>query len=346
MKKIICLIVSAVVMAAAACAVFADDGSGTYSHVYGEGEYIEASIPSGEYVLFAEDGKIGKYTLKTRISGEKDVTTTFSYNHILNVQESMYFQLEDCYAVPSDEVKSLDLTKNGMFRCGVDLPTGDYTFKRDEDSQFALVYFYDSNGNIKRIADFWDEGTESSKTVTLGVNTNIYKLNCDIYKGGTLLYDFSVDSYMDESADTEYNYSNVSAQLKNAVSADIKLLYDYFYPITINSSSKFGIKYYNSVKDRWNGYAKTADDRKYIEVITGALDNMYNYCSSIRNDGYQNAIGYVYYTELLEKKRIKKSAAKELFETVNDCLSGLRYASSFGELGVKAQVMNDYVNVL
>lgn len=321
------------------------DEKSKYNTVYGEGEYSEGSIPEGEYVLFAEEGSVGRYILKSRESGEKEIPLAFSYNHIVNINSSMYFELENCYAVPSDEVSQLDLTRNGMFRCGVDLPVGEYTFKKDDSSEYGLVYYYDSNGNIKKIAEFWEDSPEYAKTVTLGVNTNIYKLNCDIYKGNSLIYDYSPENYGDESLDEQYNYENVSAQLKSQISSDIKLIAENFYPKKLSSSDKLSQKYYNSLKELWKGYVKNEDDKKYLEIITSALDNVYEYCNSIRNDTYQNAIGYKYYCAVISKKGYTKEI-KEFYDAVNDALTALRSSQSFSSLNIKAKVLTDYVNVL
>lgn len=346
MKKLTCLLLC-LIMCPASVNVFGFESTvgEQYKTVYGEGEYIEGSIPDGEYVLFAEEGKVGRYILKTRESGEKDIPLAFSYNHIVNINSSMYFELVNCYAVPSNEVKQLDLTQNGMFRCGVDIPVGEYTFKRDDNSDFGLVYYYDSNGNIRKIAEFWDDSPEFAKNVTLGINTNIYKLNCDIYKENTLVYDYSPLNYGNGSLDEGYSYENVSPRLKSKISADIKLIADNFYPTKLTGSDKFSNKYYNSVKNVWAGYVENKDDEKYLEIVTGALDNLYEYCNSIRNDTYQNKIGYGYYCEIINKKTYKKEI-KELYDAVNNALVNLRYGQNFSDLNIRAGVLKDYINVL
>ena len=111
---------------------------------FGPGYYrVGETIPAGEFVVFAEDG--GGTCMMRTLSAENYSSRTeiFAYNAILIFEEGQYITLRSCRAVPVNLVNNaqLNTTGSGMFKIGMHIPAGVYTFVPDEGTTGSVTVY-------------------------------------------------------------------------------------------------------------------------------------------------------------------------------------------------------------
>lgn len=108
---------------------------------YNSGVYkVGTDIPSGEYILFAQDGY--GYFCVSPDSNQDDITfnENFDYNSIITINDGEYLELYSCYAIPVEENPEIDLSGPGMFRVGIDIPAGEYKLAATDDCGYYCIY--------------------------------------------------------------------------------------------------------------------------------------------------------------------------------------------------------------
>lgn len=125
------------------------DNTETTLTKYSSGQYkVGTDIPSGEYVLFASDGK-GYFCLSS--DGNADdiiVNDNFEYNSILTINDGEYLNLTRCYAIPIAENPTVETTQTGMFLVGKHIPAGEYKLDAGSDSGYYCIYSSSRQDNI------------------------------------------------------------------------------------------------------------------------------------------------------------------------------------------------------
>lgn len=121
--------------------------SETYSQVYNSGMYKTGlEIPAGEYVIFSDNEIGGYFELSSDSSGNSLVKNgAFRTFTIYTIPEGdYYFKLDTAYAVPFDEVTSLDTSGPGMWKVGTHIPAGEYKLEQTGEYGAYLCVYSDS----------------------------------------------------------------------------------------------------------------------------------------------------------------------------------------------------------
>lgn len=108
---------------------------------YQPGVYkVGIDIPSGEYILFAENGT--GYFAVSSDSNQNDIlfNDNFKYNSIIAVQEGEYVNLSRCYAVPFSDDVDINTSSTGMFKVGTHIPSGEYKLESGEEKGYYCIY--------------------------------------------------------------------------------------------------------------------------------------------------------------------------------------------------------------
>lgn len=116
---------------------------------YRAGQYkVGADIPSGEYILFADDG-IGYFSVSSDSNQNNIIfNENFEYNTIITVYDGDYLDLARCYAVASSENPDVNTSKTGMFKVGVHIPSGEYKLDSKGDNGYYCIYSSSRQDNI------------------------------------------------------------------------------------------------------------------------------------------------------------------------------------------------------
>lgn len=148
--------------------------AGTSSNQYSSGQYkVGTDIPSGEYVLFASDGK-GYFCLSS--DGNADdiiVNDNFEYDSILTINDGEYLNLTRCYAIPITEDPAVETTQTGMFLVGKHIPAGEYKLDAGSDSGYYCIYSSSRQDNIVSNDNF-----EGQRYVTVSAGQYLLLSRC------------------------------------------------------------------------------------------------------------------------------------------------------------------------
>ncbi len=126
---------------------------------YQEGVYkVGKDIPSGEYLLISyEDQYTGGYMCVSSDSNQNDIihNELFLTFHYITVENGQYLELTRCGAVSVEEdslkFESYDNLGPGMYKIGVDIPSGEYKLTADKDALAAYSCIYDNSTASRKI---------------------------------------------------------------------------------------------------------------------------------------------------------------------------------------------------
>lgn len=145
--------------------------------------HIGSDMPAGEYVIFCDS--ILAYTeVASDSSGNFDSIITndnFSYNTILTVSDGQYLTITGGYAMPIEEVTTLDLSGNGTFKVGLHIPAGEYKVEVDADSVTEMAYVEvstNSSGSLDSIRA--NDIIENSSYITVNDGEYLTLSGCHI----------------------------------------------------------------------------------------------------------------------------------------------------------------------
>ena len=119
--------------------------------VYKSATYkVGSDIPSGEYVVFCDNGLLGYLEVANDSTGSLDsiiANENIDYNSIITLNDGEYFKMTGAYAVPIEEAGTLDVSGTGMFKVGVHLPAGEYKLEIIDDTLGFGYYEVDSDSS-------------------------------------------------------------------------------------------------------------------------------------------------------------------------------------------------------
>lgn len=248
-----------------------------YPTAYKAGTYQEdTALPEGDYVILAEEGKIGSYRLYDKANDEDIYKESFEYCTIARIDADSYVELVNAYAVPSKDVGPLDISRNGVFRAGIDIPSGTLKFQRDDDIIFSSVEnFY--IGTPSYMSSWLLDDDTDFYYINVKPNSCIAKFNCDVYKNDSLIADYEPQLHNSQSTDL----SNVSENLKKVVTEDILCVRTAVVSTSI-SADKLQEKFISGLLDKWKGLAVSEWDNKYIEKNYEALMYVSDYFKVVK----------------------------------------------------------------
>lgn len=282
----------------------------------------------------------------------------------ISQSKPVYFKelrLENCYAVPSEEVEKMEPGYNGIYKVGTDFSPGDYGFVRAAGCDFAYIKI--GGVSSRRTSDIYNPvinrftGFNSVKTdlpiYPIVVNSPYYftfkegnyirVVNCNITKNKI--------TYIQHRATTpkekiNMDFSKVSDELKSKVKEDIK-------PITTNGvASKETIE---KIKGEWKKLAKTDEDKRYCEIISDVADKYgilkFDIIPYVPYENYYATVGkQVVIKEGLnfqnENYLKEVSAKKDALSGFSKKASEITDAKSFNELAEINCKLNDYIILL
>ncbi len=339
--------------------------SQTAVKTYNAGKYeVGKDMPYGVYVFYADNDDIAEIKLSS-ISANKysrDMSKFFTDSYIVEIAEckpgntayfktnphlniapygsNMSIELTNCHAILSSQLDAQDTAYNGIYRVGKDIAPGIYTFTKADGCDFACVK-QDKN---KLLTDNQVHIVNEPVSLTLNKNSTIQIVNCNIsYMGTTTKH-----KERDKSFNIDMDMSKVSAELKSAVSSDIK---KYISPEYTKSQDIITLA--DKTKKSWNSLAKTAEDKKYTEIASSAIDKCYVftvYCSNLTPLVYERGIP-VLATQSNDKYNGEKKKAleeqsksqKALEDRLNACLDKLLSAETFNDMQKYCSEMNNYM---
>lgn len=138
---------------------------------YKPGTYIVGDdMPAGEYKIFTDS--MGYVEVSKDSSGEMDSIITndnFSTFIYLTIEDGQYLKLQMSEAIPADEAPAYDADDgygSGMYKVGVDIPSGEYNIISDNDDTMAYIEVSkDSTGSMESIVT--NDNFEGNKYVTV-----------------------------------------------------------------------------------------------------------------------------------------------------------------------------------
>lgn len=144
---------------------------------WGEGMYkVGTDIPAGEYRLIASFS--GYFQIASDSTGSLDsiiANDNFDTSSIITVSDGQYLTLSRCDAYTFGQGPSADITKEGMFKVGYDLPAGEYKIHSDSDGYVEVSS--DSTHNLYSIVSNNNFSGDSYITVSDGQYLKLARAN-------------------------------------------------------------------------------------------------------------------------------------------------------------------------
>lgn len=341
-----------------------------YAEKYGSGIYkMGTEFPYGKYMVFAEKNKIGMvigYDMEADATIEEVKSRAENYingQNVIEIKENnnrgdvkrayfcngtdhstMYInranddklyrfseiQLVDCYAVPYDDAEKLDLSYNGTYRVGIDIPEGSYKFLKAESCDFAFAMVDKNNIADKNMSYFIDD---SGVYINLSKNTTIQIVNCDIEKDGLPYVTHKADTY---KADINMDFSKISYALKNKIAQDIRAI------SSRTAKSKSSIE---SISNSWESMVKNDEDYKYFEIMSSAVDKyvVLKYDVEIWSNTYVQKNNKLVPDTKDPVYKARIEAYNDLCDSFLETFRKLESAESFNELADINHKLQDYV---
>ncbi len=320
-----------------------------YKTYYKPGTYeVGKDMPAGEYVVFANPDSIGylyKYAkdgTTTARSGKRYLYSNyFSYNDVITLSDKNYLDLSSAYAVPSEDVSLLDLSKNGTFRAGKDISLGHITFKKSPETPIAYVDAgYISDPEAQRTISYLTEDNGDSVVANIRGGMLVRTFGCDIYNANlSLIKTYEPVSSNNKNTDKSLKLSDVSPSFKNEVDSYLATLVNDMKPGSLNSE-KYSSSYQKQINAGWTSKAANSAEKKYA-----ALAN--NFYTHLR-DCAQNTKGSLASSPAvrIRGKNISSAQFKNLLNSQKDYfVSAEKYfvnGKSFEDLEVAVSRMSQY----
>lgn len=327
MKKSFCLLFTAAMLIAASLNVWADDpltntdeskqslsAYESYEKYYkGDDLMVGKDIPAGNYVLFSDDNwfaskLIYQYgeTLSTSTGDKKFLSVSYpEYTDIVRLSGKQYISVSGGALVPEDLVEKLDITRNGSFKVGRDIPSGHYTFKLDPSSLTGYIEICNLADNAEtKVYKLYEDN--SQVTLKLDNGKILKKYSVDIYDSNLKMYaDYSPKTDIDSNTDANLNFSDIRETYKNKIISEFS---DYIktYSAGSKSSEKYKVTYVNSTIAAWKSLAVNDAERRY-GAVTGDMFYRF-YCFALYSTpALCNAKNVVLYNLRMTGREYKKA---------------------------------------
>lgn len=277
-----------------------------YSEVYqGNDLYADTDIPIGDYVFIADNDSIGNVviyeyggTLRNDTNDKRFVYSRSIENYtVVRVKKNQYISAKSGALVPFDMAEKLDITKNGTFRVGVDIPAGHYTFRLDPSSYIGYIELNSLDDNA-RVNDYklYEDYTE----ITLKLNNGMLlrKYGVDIYDSSLRMYaDYSEKSDITSTNADKYNIADVREAYKS------KIIGEFIDDINVFSkASKNSSRFYKPNMDKkveqWKVAATNDSEKRFASILGDMYTRFYYYTNytnfkSNRNPNVEGNDNYV-----------------------------------------------------
>lgn len=255
-----------------------------YSAVYkGNDLYANKDIPAGNYVVIPDENKVAYINIyeygdtMSYNTGDKKYTysTGVVYSDVINLKKNQYVSISSGALVPSEIVPQRNISKNGVFRVGIDMPAGHYSFRLDETSCTGYI-------ETKRLSDnsglsnykLNNENTEI--TLKLENGMVVKKYGVDIYDSMLRIYaDYYPETTINSTTDSKYNFGDVSEAFKNKIVSELSDEIN-TYNAGSTSSTRYTKTYVDNKINSWKSFASNQAESKYAD-IAGSIYNRFYY---------------------------------------------------------------------
>lgn len=108
-------------------------------------------VPEGEYIVFKNNANLGYY--KVTLTGNNDDIITndiLEYNGYITLQKGQSISLNGLDMYPVNHAPDLDMSSEGMFKVGKDIPAGTYNVVVNPEKEYG--YYAICNDSYNR----WD----------------------------------------------------------------------------------------------------------------------------------------------------------------------------------------------
>lgn len=147
---------------------------------------VGKDIPAGEYALLCDNDHVGSFFVSSDLNDDSAIyTTAFFGNSFVTVENGQYLTIEDVTAIPAENAE-IDISSQGTFRVGVDIPAGEYELEKLIESEyfsekaFFKVYADDIATSMKIILS--DDFEEGNAYVTVNDGEYLKLDRCKIVK--------------------------------------------------------------------------------------------------------------------------------------------------------------------
>lgn len=143
---------------------------------------VGSDIPAGEYVLISNDQAY--FAITSDSSGNLSsilANDMFNKRSIISVSDGQYLELKSCKAYPAAEAPAVDKSGNtlaeGMYKVGVDLPSGEYKVETANDGYLEVS----SNSTHSMDSIITNDMFSGSKYITVNDGQYIKLNNAQLY---------------------------------------------------------------------------------------------------------------------------------------------------------------------
>lgn len=227
-------------------------------NVLEEGVYNDLE---GKYYLFSLGDKPAEYSLQYP-DDESDFPTVnyVEYAKLLSVTRGYKLTLKNGVIVPENDVDTLDINRNGVFRVGTDIPAGSYNVNCAEGCVL---------GRINRT--YIPSG--AGVNVTLNKGDIVEKYCVDIYKAdGTVVASAKKPTY---NADITNNMDNVREEFKKQINTDYQFIINSL--IEVKTDDLFKGTYKKQQINSWLSDAANEDEKAYVERVAALYEDVVYY---------------------------------------------------------------------
>ncbi len=224
--------------------------------VYEPGYYEAGEIAPGNYTIIADSQKLGKYdSIYVASNIVRDPEYQYiEYSRDISINNEISVLIEDCILVEEKYIEKLDISRNGSFKVGRDIPKGVYIAKLNSDYTYGMCGEEELSVYDKK-----------ETTVYLEKVDDFYKYGVDLYdRSGNLIAECK--RVIPKAADNieTLNMSDVNQNIR-------KKIYDDLYEITDSmtvankDSEKYTEEFKNSIVEPWKAMAENDAEKKYVE---------------------------------------------------------------------------------
>lgn len=244
-----------------------------YSSKYEDGTYKGGyDIPAGEYMVLSKPGKFAKVriynTIQNNLSNDEieKESIYIDYSYAFYISRFQYVDIKDGVIIPINDVEKLDITKDGVFRIGTDIPAGKYTFRLTPDRKTGFVGISGISSKGKYISLYADDCSETS--VLLPSGSIIEKYGVEIYDLKlNKLVNRTENFYIDYSYDNEYNFSDINNSFKEKVDKELLEILNLYSNSTSESTTKYKESYANTIIGNWIERANNLSEKLYAKKV-------------------------------------------------------------------------------
>lgn len=247
-----------------------------YSQIYkGKDMIVNSEIPAGDYVVMPDYGKFayavvykyGSSASQNNASNiEYIINENYEYNGIIHISENQYVSITNGALVPEDIAEKRDVSKNGVFRVGKDIPAAHYTFELDPSSATGYLEIKSLSDNSERMVYKFNKNN-TRIVLKLDKDKIIKKYGIDIYDSSLKMYaDYSPEKTIDNKTDLKLNFDDIRDSFKSDIMSMI-IEDARSFSAGSKSSSRYTKKYMEDKVESWKKSAINDAEKKYIDII-------------------------------------------------------------------------------